>query len=447
MSRETFETSRSAQRPLRRADVVAMISQVTDASALDLRYRDMAGIDLSRMDLRQADLCGADLNRADLSDANLSGADLTAATLTGSTLTGANATAATLTMADMSQANLTGATLTGASLNGAILTKANLTRAMLTVADLSGATLAGANLTEATLTDAILTEASLSGANLTGANLNGANLSGTDLTGAIIGPPGSRWEDHGVRSATSVVPNQEGSRICVLLTEDPLTATSLSMLATALADLHATCWLMLSRRLGDLARFACTHDQQLLREANLAMTVVSQPRGVEVSVDPGEGPLRAAITHALEAIAHPEAQQERASLARRGSNEELQLKVLRADLAAKHGRDAAVPPGGPGATVSANRVAVEHAQAELERTCLEIARKQDELRLQAVRAGTEMVYLLHPTASADMRAMLVEVLMPTLVQLGSLSIAVEHPVGSAAETSPRPEADFATPAP
>ena len=67
--------------PLTRADVDQLIHEMGRHETLDLRGRNLKGIDLAYLDLSgvllaQANLCGADLSETDLTGADLSGANL-----------------------------------------------------------------------------------------------------------------------------------------------------------------------------------------------------------------------------------------------------------------------------------------------------------------------------------------------------------------------------------
>lgn len=118
---------------------------------VDLRHRDLAGINLSN-----ADLSAANLQYANLTRANLSGAWLNRALLNKTILTGAN-----MGLSKPIDAELGEAILDGADLSRAVLTMSNLRHANLTGANLTDSILQAANLQYAILDRAIITGANL----------------------------------------------------------------------------------------------------------------------------------------------------------------------------------------------------------------------------------------------------------------------------------------------
>ena len=81
MSVGSVDTASGADQPLTRADVEALLAQVSSPSELNLRLRNLIEIDLSGMDLDGATLVGAKLTRAKLKGAKLKGARLDGAIL------------------------------------------------------------------------------------------------------------------------------------------------------------------------------------------------------------------------------------------------------------------------------------------------------------------------------------------------------------------------------
>jgi len=168
---------------------------------VDLRRKNLTGINLTGADLENNDLIGANLSRANLSNANLMGATLQNANLTNANLFKANLKGASLINANLSDTNLTfsnlistdftGVDLRYMNLNGANLSRFNffekdLTGVVLTNTNLSGANLDGVNLRNMDLTGANLDGVNLRNMDLTGANLDGVNLRYMDLTGANL---------------------------------------------------------------------------------------------------------------------------------------------------------------------------------------------------------------------------------------------------------------------
>jgi len=127
--------------------------------------------DLKGVDLRAKNLIGIDFMNADLSYANLSRANLSRASLSG---------------AKLIEANLNNTILRNAYILSAYLNKASLKNAILDKADLSCAFLVRADLRNASLSETDLTWTILIGADLTGADLEFSILINTDFTDAYL---------------------------------------------------------------------------------------------------------------------------------------------------------------------------------------------------------------------------------------------------------------------
>ena len=159
--------------------------------SIDLRRKNLTGINFTGADLENQDLIGANLTKANLSNANLKGSTLQNANLTEANLFKANLSGASLINANLSNANLTfsnlistnlvGVDLKNMNLNGANLSRLNFSEIDLTGVILTNAILMGANLDGVNLTNKDLTGANLEGVNLRNMDLTGVNLSGVDL--------------------------------------------------------------------------------------------------------------------------------------------------------------------------------------------------------------------------------------------------------------------------
>jgi len=161
------------------------------SATINLRGRDLSGIDLSfarlgKADLAKARLEGAQLYLAHLTGANLAGAHLEGAHLIEANLEGANLIEAHLEGAYLARAHLEGAYLVEAHLEGANLVEAHLEVADLEKAHAEGATFAGAHLEGAYLGEVYLKGADLRFAQLLGADLGRAHLAGTALNKSYL---------------------------------------------------------------------------------------------------------------------------------------------------------------------------------------------------------------------------------------------------------------------
>ena len=196
-----------------------------DLSGINLREKNLEGIDfratdLSNANLHQTNLSKANMRKAILRDANLyetnlQDADIKRADFRRANMRGVNAQNATASGANMRRANLSRTDFTGANLTNALLENAELSggvsfrRANLNYALLAKTDLIAANLSEATLVHANLHEADLSGARFQGADLRFANLSEADLQGADFTQANLR--DANLSQASIVKTNLEGA--------------------------------------------------------------------------------------------------------------------------------------------------------------------------------------------------------------------------------------------
>jgi uncharacterized protein YjbI with pentapeptide repeats len=447
---------------LTRADVEAMLAQVSDSSQLDLRHRRMTGIDLSGMDLVRANLSGADLRGANLSGADLNGANLSEANLSEANLRDANLSGADLRKVILIKAILSGLDLRGFDLRGAYLSRAdlreaNLIRADLRGLDLRGLDLGGAKLSGANLRDAILNAAKLRGAKLSNTILNGADLREADLSGTNL----EGAEISGAQVEEILLPGAHRGRLQLQFAEEPLTAQSLSTLVTALTDLHTHCWLIQAGRFEDLARYGITHDRELVREANLVVASVSKQSPLEikaeVKADLSPQALADAMKTGIESVALISARRKQAELENRGRELELEIKELEAEqTAAQREQERELQRREREQELDLQRRERELAQGqtelELERKRLELEQMRLQLleqRLQVgarvMEAAAKLVPMLYPNASDDARPMLVQSLVPSLLQFSELSIRAEITVSTSRPVLPESGTDQAKP--
>jgi tRNA threonylcarbamoyladenosine modification (KEOPS) complex Pcc1 subunit len=211
----------------------------------------------------------------------------------------------------------------------------------------------------------------------------------------------------------------------------------LAGLVTALTDLHTRCWLIQARRLDDLARYAITRDPELVQEANLLVTRVRHHSPIELSVDPGVGPIAEAISKGVELVALVGARRKQADLENRGRELELEIRAHEAEqAAAEREQELDLQRRERELAQREKEVEIERKRLDLERIRLELVQQRLELHVQAVKAATEMIPLLYPDVSADARPMLVQSLVPSLLQLSELSITADITVSTSPTALP-----------
>jgi hypothetical protein len=72
--------------------------------------------------------------------------------------------------------------------------------------------------------------------------------------------------------------------------EEPLTTQNLTMILSALTELHTKCWLIAKGRLSDLIEYTQTHNIWFVEEANLIITKLSYKSPAEIELTQGRAP-------------------------------------------------------------------------------------------------------------------------------------------------------------
>jgi uncharacterized protein YjbI with pentapeptide repeats len=154
----------------------------------------LTGAKLDHTDLSKTDLCDTYFFKSHLNRANFSGSNLFKANLSGADLREAVMIDANLDEVILNRANLMFAELKATTFHGAKVEKADLrnvnareavfTKATFAGSDFTSASLRGANFNQANLCNVCLTEADLSQANFSGTDLSEADLRGAKLKGA-----------------------------------------------------------------------------------------------------------------------------------------------------------------------------------------------------------------------------------------------------------------------
>ena len=405
-------------------------------SETDLHGTDMSEVNLSRADLSEADLRGTNLQRAsligatlsgtNLSKANLQGASLNEAELGGADLSEANLREADLSGAFLSEANLREADLSGADLHQATLLKANLHGAGLSEANLYGADLSETNLHGANLSGADLNEVSLIDANLDGVNLNGVNLNGAFISKyqeAFLHDAGVIHLDEKplfVDFSDSLEGMVRALTIHIRILEEPLTTYNLALIISALTELSTKCWLIAKRRLADLIEYTQTHNARFDEEAHTVITRVtySSPFNMDWKVDVSAPSVAEAIATAIDGVVQRGARLEKAVLENQVKAQEIKQAGQKADQEQQM------------ALIERKKqeLEIEKQRLELLEKRLEVQKKGIEYALEIANKTVDTIYL---NADAETRAMLVQTLLPNILQLQNgkgLELALPAPL-------------------
>ena len=358
---------------LNREDVEGLLLEAGSTDKLNLSNRNLRGIDFSNFDLTRANLSGANL-----SGANLSGANLLWVNLLGANLQGANLREANLSRTQLSRANLSLVDLSGTNLSTTYLSRVLLREANLSGANLSRTHLSEVNLSGANLSGAILNGADLSGADLSGADLNRAQLNGAYMRGEGIPEHLKRQlRERGVKVLDDgeVGVAVSSPFVHIRITEEPLTVYNVTTAFSFLTEFAIKCWLIAKHRFGDLKEYTQIHDGRFAEEAHLVIRKIAfGPHfNMDWKVDTNTPNVAKALIAAFDGI-----NQVRKRLENQEEQQEIQNTAQKDDYG--------------------NRLAL-------------LEREQRELEIAA-----EVIAILQPTADEETSAILIQMILPDLLQ-------------------------------
>lgn len=473
MQRQTDQEDK----PLTRADVERLVQDAGSPDELDLSGKNLRGIDLAHINLAGVNLRGAVLIGADLQNAMLKDANLSEALLRGAHLTGADLSGADLSYADLHQtelrrldlsrtnlrgadldhvysqeANLKGLDLSGVSMKGSSFEKVDLSGADLSGAEALGSSFTRANMSGADLSGADLSRTDLHEADLSGAKLSGVKLFGADLTNATISS--GNIEDILYGTGISIRDEKiaiKDTRVLngvlrIRITEEPLTAHNLTIIISALTELHTKCWLIAKRRFDDLIDYTQTHHIRFVEEANLVITKLSYNSPAEMELTQGKsGDTKSKsdlpITVDVKVEATPQAVMEALGKAIDGVVQTpLRFKAKQLEIQAKV-QDLRQTEQKAAQDSQMALLQREKQELEIERQRLELVEKRLEIQKKGIEYALEIasktVGVLYPTAIAETKAMLTQALLPTILQLDNVKgveLVLPAPQSSEGET-------------
>jgi len=388
-----------------------------DLSGANLSRAILDGVNLRSSNLISADLSGVDLSDFDLHSVSWKDVDLNKAILNAVDLHGANLSLARLSKADLSEADLS-----RADLSRAYLSEANLSGADLNKANLRGAILYKVNLSDADLNEADLSNANLNEANLDRAELRGVNLVGATLRGASISLESEKDILRGLEAnfLETKQLSEEPSTIHIRIVEEPLTPHNLTTIISALTELSTKFWLIAKHRFDDLIEYSQTHDVRFIEDAELAITRITynSPFSMDWKIDLSAPSVAEAIVSTIDGITQRRARLEKAELENQAKAQEIK------EIEQKSAQER-------------QRVALEREKQELEIESQRLALLTKRLEVQkkgieyALDIAGKAARVLHPHADAEARAMIIQTLLPNILQIQNgkgLELVLEVPL-------------------
>jgi hypothetical protein len=241
----------------------------------------------------------------------------------------------------------------------------------------------------------------------------------------------------------------ESETLVIRVMEEPLTAQDLVRTLSGLTRLHTTCWLMAQGRFNELIQYSQTHDPRLEEEAHLVIEEMRHNSPLEVKLDPGLKAVAEALQIAIDGLAqakqrHRDAMLKNEALAAEIRQKEQQVQAALTDQ--KQARRVAAEKAELERKQTEQMLQLEKEKAELEQQQTEVAYQKALLDLQiqqvellkaqvelqkaqlafevervnqALELAAKMVDRLQPGAEPAVRTMLMQTLLPDLLQLGS----------------------------
>jgi len=218
------------------------------------------------------------------------------------------------------------------------------------------------------------------------------------------------------------------STLRIRIVEEPLTAQNLSIIISALTELHAKCLLIAKGRFPDLIEYSQTRNIRFPEQARLIISKITQNSPVDikfnVNADASAQGIVEALKLGIDAVSQAPLRHKEIQLANQAK--ELELKIQ--ELVAQSELDDKAQTR----QINAQRAELENqkTQLELERQRLEIDRQNVALqkeRLEYQIAARDfafdtagmMIEKLYPEADKSTKAILIRTLIPELLQLGN----------------------------
>ncbi len=263
-----------------------------------------------------------------------------------------------------------------------------------------------------------MSRADLSGADLSAADLSGAILSGTILSGADLS--GAKGINLPEKIAPAIKP-----AFHIRILEEPLTTVNLVTILSAITDLSTKCWLIAHKRFADLIEYTQTHDTRFVEETQLHITKLTRnsPLDGSFKLDLSISNVAEAIVTALDGVTQVKARLEKAELANREKAQEIEHAKQKAEQESKEAN-----------------LDLERKELTNERERLEILEKRLDVQKKAIEYALEIasktITVLHPDADEQTKAMLIQTLLPAILQLQSskgLELILPSPQSTAME--------------
>ena len=233
------------------------------------------------------------------------------------------------------------------------------------------------------------------------------------------------------------------STISIRIVEEPLTARNFSSIIAAFSELYTKCWLIANDQFAELIEYTQTRNSRLDERANLIITQLTynSPAEIKFTADFSPKGVVEALKVAVDAIVQAPLRHREALLA----NQARELEIKTKEEEAKSGlldKEQARSIQSQKAVLDKQKdlLELEKKQLEIEKERLNLQKEYLEIetmRIQfAIENANRMVDILSPSTDPKMREILMQTLLPNLLQLGG-SKGLELPELIAPETPPQ----------
>lgn len=220
-------------------------------------------------------------------------------------------------------------------------------------------------------------------------------------------------EEHYLISSTVAIQDMR-----IRVNEVPLSPQNLIIIVSSITELYTKCWLIVRYRFADLIEYTQTHNRRFTDEANLVISNMKQnsPLNIDWKLDASPQGVIQAVGLAIDAIVQAPHRVKSTALDNQTKEITLKLKELEGheDLANKE---------------QIRQIAAQKAELEKQAILLEIEKQRlevmakrmevEKMRIDyAFEIAGKMVDVLQPGSDEAVRIMLLQTLIPSLLQLG-----------------------------
>jgi hypothetical protein len=190
--------------------------------------------------------------------------------------------------------------------------------------------------------------------------------------------------------------------------EEPLTTHNLITILSATTDLATKCWLIAHQRFADLIEYSQTHDVRFVEETQLHITKLTHnsPLVGSFKIDLSASNVAEAIVTAIEGVTQAKARLEKAQLENEAKAQEIAQAKQKAE---QEGKESALE-------LERKELAIERERLEILEKRLDVQKKGIEYALEI---ASKTIAVLHPNADEQTKAMLIQDLLPAILQLQS----------------------------